>query len=558
MRSNAAARSASSAHSRLQVFPRAVTKTACIASWQERPGRNPYDRDSNRASHSGSSAPAVRACNALSAITGIPSPRRFPPALGMKTRLTGQGLHAAAPCWSQEAISIFSLAPGTILPSTPAVLRPALTSVTRRTLNNAFARERSISFCRLRTFFRSPALLAVKIRCRSRRTSSPACRQSTASQSRTSSSGPFTMMVSNLPIGSGVSVHLVVTGSPDPRQLPFGPGNRPYPASYAETIRRRCQSCGPGFLLPFGYRHSLLGSSCARWGIEPSSRPAYRPPPVTGPQRGCRVAHEQAATGQGALFIPGTVVRSRPAITFRPAPAALPRPVPTAPLEHPIGRGHFHETSARVHAIHPSPQARLATGPRPGTPLTGSRRSSPRLRPPDGTRAASASAPGFAPRGYPRRTPERRRAITHWPGYYTPGLSRASNDASHLNSCTLTSHVIAARLHHHRGHLPDPQPVRQRQHLPPGGAEAAGLGHPPRRVLLRRHPDRRHHPGLADVDAAHPGPGTAARQSPLPRASLHLPGPRAASLRYRYRPGNRGQAEETSPRARTQQSTAPK
>jgi hypothetical protein len=34
----------------------------------------------------------------------------------------------------------------------------------------------------------------------------------------------------------------------------------------------------PGFLLPFGHRHSLLGSSCARWGIEPSSRSAYRPP----------------------------------------------------------------------------------------------------------------------------------------------------------------------------------------------------------------------------------------------------------------------------------------
>ena len=64
-------------------------------------------------------------------------------ALGMKTRLTGLGLHAAAPCWSQEAISIFSLPPSTILPSTPAVLRPALTSVTRRTLSRAFARERS-------------------------------------------------------------------------------------------------------------------------------------------------------------------------------------------------------------------------------------------------------------------------------------------------------------------------------------------------------------------------------------------------------------------------------
>jgi hypothetical protein len=33
----------------------------------------------------------------------------------------------------------------------------------------------------------------------------------------------------------------------------------------------------PGFLLPFGHRPWLVGSSCARWGIEPSSRSAYRP-----------------------------------------------------------------------------------------------------------------------------------------------------------------------------------------------------------------------------------------------------------------------------------------
>jgi len=45
----------------LQVFPRAVTKMACMASWQERPGLNPYDLDSNRASHSGSSALTARA-----------------------------------------------------------------------------------------------------------------------------------------------------------------------------------------------------------------------------------------------------------------------------------------------------------------------------------------------------------------------------------------------------------------------------------------------------------------------------------------------------------------
>ena len=56
MRSNAAARSASSAHTRLAIGPLHALQMAAIASWQPRPGRNPYDLGSNRASHSGSSA----------------------------------------------------------------------------------------------------------------------------------------------------------------------------------------------------------------------------------------------------------------------------------------------------------------------------------------------------------------------------------------------------------------------------------------------------------------------------------------------------------------------
>src|SRR6516165_6155878 len=158
MRSNAAARSASSAHTRLQVFPRAVTKIACIASWQERPGRNPYDRDSNRASHSGSSAPTARACNALSATTGIPRPRTFPPFFGMNTRLTGRGLHAVAPCWSQAAMSAFPQLASTTLPSTPAVLRPALISVARRTLTSALARDRSSQLLQTTDLLQVPCL----------------------------------------------------------------------------------------------------------------------------------------------------------------------------------------------------------------------------------------------------------------------------------------------------------------------------------------------------------------------------------------------------------------
>jgi hypothetical protein len=52
----------------------------------------------------------------------------------------------------------------------------------RRTLTSVFDRDRSISFCRLRTRLRSPACDAVKIRCRSRRTFSSAESQLTLSQ----------------------------------------------------------------------------------------------------------------------------------------------------------------------------------------------------------------------------------------------------------------------------------------------------------------------------------------------------------------------------------------
>jgi len=88
---------------------------------------------------------------------------------------------------------------------------------------------------------------------------------------------------------------------------------------------------------------------------------------AAGPHRGCRVAHDQAAIGQGACFTPGTVVRSRPATILRPAPAALPRPVPTAPLEHPTGGGHSHEASTQVHSFAHHPR-RLAAVRGPGTP----------------------------------------------------------------------------------------------------------------------------------------------------------------------------------------------
>src|SRR5262249_54378023 len=123
----------------------------------------------------------------------------------------------------------------------------------------------------------------------------------------------------------------------------------------------------------------------------------------------------------------------------------------------------------------------LAVAPEPED-HPASRRSSPRPRPPDGTTAASASTSGSAPRSYPRRTPRRRQAIAHWPGYYTTGLSRASNGASHLNSCTLTPHPPVCTPDSHPRVLPrlgDLAAQRGRAAGDPDGPQlAAVLGHP--------------------------------------------------------------------------------
>ena len=172
-----------------------------------------------------------------------------------------------------------------------------------------------------------------------------------------------------------------------------------------------------------------------------------------GPHRGCPVAHEQDATGQGAPLTPRTAVRSQLATILLPAPAAFQRPVPTAPLKHPIGGGDLHEASTGVHSRSPIPPATQSGYPMPG------RRSD--TDPPVFSLPVApgwnenpwASSPSFAPRSHPRRTSRRRQAITHWPEYYTFDLSRTSNSASYLPSCALRSHIVRRRFHHHHGDL---------------------------------------------------------------------------------------------------------
>ena len=179
-------------------------------------------------------------------------------------------------------------------PSIPAVLRPALSSVTRRTLTSVLARDRSINFCKLRTFFRSPALLAVKIRCLKRCTSRSTARHETASQSTGPPVGPFTSAeiasVSNLPSGSSVLIrfasqaHLVHVSSLA--------GRASHPVSG--------QLCGKSLEVsdwlsrfPAAFRRPAFASwtILSRWGSPLSLRSAYQDQhrAVLDPSQGFRV-----------------------------------------------------------------------------------------------------------------------------------------------------------------------------------------------------------------------------------------------------------------------------
>ena len=134
----------------------------------------------------------------------------------------------------------------------------------------------AVNFCRLRTFFRSPARDAAKIRCRSRRTSCSTWRQPTASQSsrrpRVRSpqprwprprSTPAWVWCPTCPFGSGVHDHQVPTGSPDPRQHPFGFGQQPVSGRLCGNHWRRSQ-----------HHPSPVSRRLSATGIRFSGRPA--------------------------------------------------------------------------------------------------------------------------------------------------------------------------------------------------------------------------------------------------------------------------------------------
>ena len=106
-------------------------KIAFLASWQERPGLNPYELGSNLASHSGSRANLRRASRARYSIVGIPKPRfslRF--GFGIQTRL--KDLPFLVRVRFSARLNRW-LGLNSFTPSIPAVFLPWLSCEMRRT-----------------------------------------------------------------------------------------------------------------------------------------------------------------------------------------------------------------------------------------------------------------------------------------------------------------------------------------------------------------------------------------------------------------------------------------
>jgi hypothetical protein len=208
-----------------------------------------------------------------------------------------------------------------------------------------------------------------------------------ASQSSTSS-GPFTVMVSNLSFGSGL-ISVSVQRLTCPRQRPFGPSHPGwYPAGYP-----RQPAEGPTITpwFPVAFRPPAFASwaSCSRRGVPLPSRSAYQAA-CTWTRQGFHVPHIRVTAGLGALFTP----RPSGALTPGPIPPAAACPLcqgpgPLAPVLIPSPRAVHYEASSRVHSRSPARPSPSPVIPGWNEDLLGL---SPGLRTPQAGPAAHARA----------------------------------------------------------------------------------------------------------------------------------------------------------------------
>jgi hypothetical protein len=165
--------------------------------------------------------------------------------------------------------------------------------------------------------------------------------------------------------------------------------------------------------------------------------------------------------GRAPPYNPGDDGALRPAITLRPAPAALPHPVPTVPLEHPTCGSHLHETSSGV-------RLRLLTpgwlAPLRDREAAAPRRSSPRL-PPRMGQGLLRLLP-WTP--HPQLLAAHAKAETGQRALAQVIRLRPQPDLQQrlpLELCTITPHAIRSGLHDDQLDPVRDKPAHQRQDL---------------------------------------------------------------------------------------------
>jgi len=136
-----------------------------------------------------------------------------------------------------------------------------------------------------------------------------------------------------MPIGSGRSVIVVVTGSPDPRQRPFRPSISSYPASYPETVGGGADHVVPVSccLSATGVRFSIILFPPRDWAFLTVGLPAPGGRTQTGLPRSARTSYDRGGSplypeDDGARPDLGDVPSRRLPLhggsSFNPAPAS--------------------------------------------------------------------------------------------------------------------------------------------------------------------------------------------------------------------------------------------
>jgi hypothetical protein len=178
------------------------------------------------------------------------------------------------------------------------------------------------------TVARFPSCAAVKIRCRSRRTLSSWCRQSTASQERVASSGPFTIWCLTCPSVPALRVRFASQAHLSTSAPLSRPGHRArYPASYPATMAWRSHSRLCWF--PVGFRPAGIRFLDILFPPENSALLTVGLPTATRAARtlsGFPCSARMRCDRVGCLLYPGAAVSSRSAQPLRSAPAASQRP----------------------------------------------------------------------------------------------------------------------------------------------------------------------------------------------------------------------------------------